>query len=119
MREFLRAIRDGFALVCPSCRRGRIFKNRHEMHLDCPECGAIFYRPGEADWLIVWLNAYTAVSIIIIGLIALFQVYTALDLWLQIAISTGVAAVVLAIAYPRFKGSAVGVLHFMRHRWRE
>lgn len=119
MRAFLQAVWYGLRLVCPACRQGQVFKSRREMYLDCPHCGAVFYRPGEADWLIVWLNAYTAVALVLVGALVVLQVYTDWNLWIQIAVSTVVAAVVLAIGYPNFKGSAVGVLHFMRTRWRE
>lgn len=119
MKELLHAVWDGFRLMCPSCRRGPIFKNRREMHITCPSCGAVLYRADDADWLIAWLSAYTGACLVLIGVVVLLQLYTDLNLWTQIAISSVVAGLVLATCYPFFKGSAVGVLYFMRNRWKE
>lgn len=105
--------------MCPSCRQGRIFTNRRQINRFCPVCGSVFYRPDDADWLVAWLAAYTAASLVLVGLVVVLQIYTTWNLWLQIAISGVIAGIVAAIGYPFFKGSAVGILFFMRNRWHE
>lgn len=119
MGDFLRAVWTGFKLRCPACKQGPILNERRAVHLNCPACGVRLYRPDDADWLVVWLSGYTAASIVLIGVIALFQLFTDLGIGVQIAVASAVAALVLAIGYANFKGCAVGILYVMRSRWRE
>lgn len=119
MGHFLQAVWTGFKLRCPACGRGPILNERRAIYLNCPGCGARLYRPDDADWLVVWLSGYTAASIVLIGLIAAFQLFTDLGIGVQIAVSTALAALVLALGYANFKGGAVGILYVMRSRWRE
>lgn len=116
MRKLWRAMRMGFRLTCPACERGAIFTpDRRHIHPDCPTCGIMLYRSTEADWLLVWLSAYTVASVVLIGLIVLFQVFSTLSLAVQLIISSIITIAVVAVGYPRFKGAAVGLLYFLRH----
>lgn len=116
MRKLLRAMRMGYRLTCPGCEQGPLFTpDRRHIHNDCPTCGIMLYRSTEADWLLVWLSAYTVASVVLIGLIVLFQLFSTLSLVAQLVISSIITIAVVAVGYPRFKGAAVGLLYFLRH----
>ena len=66
-----------------------------------------------------WINAYAFLSVVLVGLIVVLHIYTDLELWAQVALSAAVSTVVLALVYPNVKGFSVGILYFMRSRWRE
>lgn len=89
------------------------------MNTACPECGEPFDRIHEADWLITWINAYTATTLVLIAVLVPLNLFTGMSLLGQVGLSGAVSAVFLAFSYPRIKGMSIGILHMMRSRWQE
>lgn len=44
MLRIVRILSLGLLLICPACRRGRMFRSLFVMNVRCPVCGVIFER---------------------------------------------------------------------------
>ena len=44
MLRILHILTLGLFLICPACRRGRMFRSHFRMNVRCPVCGVIFER---------------------------------------------------------------------------
>src|SRR5262245_26392168 len=62
-------LRSFFAMQCPRCHRGPIYKSAFEMHHSCPECGAIFER--ERGYFIGSLYVSYTLAMVILGTLTL------------------------------------------------
>lgn len=62
----LSTLRCFFAMRCPACRRGAIYRSTFVMNERCPECGVVFER--EPGYFIGSLYVSYAFAIVILGL---------------------------------------------------
>ena len=50
MLRIVRILSLGLLLICPACRRGRMFRSLFVMNVRCPVCGVIFERAPRDDY---------------------------------------------------------------------
>ncbi len=83
MLRILYILALGLFLICPACRRGRMFRSRFVMNVRCPVCGVIFERDaGE-------VTGGMAINMTLTSLIAVVGDRHARGLWTSILYLTG------------------------------
>ncbi len=101
---------DGVRLRCPSCGEGRIFARGFETNEHCSECGAPFERPGEGDFLMAMIFAYSLAGIVVLALIYVLNRYTQVDITMQLALTLPVGIAVVLLSYRSVKGIWITLL---------
>jgi len=115
---FLRALWTGWRLLCPACGTGSL-QEKGRLHPACPRCGWQLIRPGEGDWLVTWLVGYTVgAAVLLLSLLALY-LFTNINIYIQLLISSGLGVVATAGTFSRARGAAMGILYFLREHWEE
>lgn len=106
------ALWDGIRLICPACRRGRIYESFFRKNHRCPECRVIFERGSEGDFLVTTVTAYSIVAVFtcIIAFILNFA-FHGIPLKTQLIITGGIGLVFTILFYRNMKGLAIGGLH--------
>ncbi|HEY8497088.1 MAG TPA: DUF983 domain-containing protein [Limnochordales bacterium] len=118
MGGLARAFWTGWRLRCPACSDGSL-EAGGQLHPACPRCGWQLTKPGEGDWLVTWLVAYTVGSVaLLLSLLALY-LFSGFGIGTQLIISSVVGVVATAVTFRRARGAAVGILYFLRRHWEE
>src|SRR5690625_4728037 len=86
-RRILAGMWDGFRLKCPSCSRGKIFSRGFQTNRRCSYCGAPFERPGEGDFLMALIFAYSVAGIAMLVFIFVLNRTTDLDIGTQMLLT--------------------------------
>lgn len=110
MLLWLRAMWDGMRLVCPACRRGRMYRNLQDLNERCPECGVVFERQ-DGEFLGAMVVAYTVLALVVIGGYFLVQAVADLSATAHIVIWSAVSLLLLVFFYRNMKGIWIGLLH--------
>ncbi|MCY4381543.1 MAG: DUF983 domain-containing protein [Nitrospinae bacterium] len=92
MREFLRALRRGCALICPRCPEP-LFTGPFRMHERCPGCGYLFEREQGYFVGAIYIN-YAITIIICLGGYLLTEIFLAPGLAAQLVIWGGLCILI-------------------------
>lgn len=108
------ALWDGVRLICPACRRGRIYESFFRKNYRCPECRVIFERGTEGDFLVTTVTAYSIVAVFtcIIAFILNF-LFDGISLATQLIITGCIGLLFSILFYRNMKGLAIGGLHLV------
>ena len=115
---FFDALLTGWRLRCPACGEGRLHEGSH-WHERCPNCNWTLTKPGEGDWLVTLLVAYTVGSVVLLLTLLLLYLFTNIGIYVQLVISSVLALVATAVTFSRARGAAIGILYFLRQHWEE
>lgn len=108
------ALWDGIRLICPACRRGRIYESFFHKNHRCPECRVIFERGSEGDFLVTTVTAYSIAAVFISILVFILNfVFHGIPLITQFVIAGGVGLLFTVLFYRNIKGLAIGGLHLV------
>lgn len=109
-RRILAGIWDGIRLRCPSCGEGQIYSRGFQTNRQCSQCGAPFERPGEGDFLMALIFAYSVAGIAMLTVIFLLNRYTDLDITIQLLITLPLGALVVLLTFRSVKGAWIALL---------
>lgn len=112
MWEMLKSAGVGMRLICPACRKGRIYKSFTRHHSRCPHCGVIFERE-EGDFLGAMVVAYSIISVLVAAGIFITERVTDLTVVQHAWLWSVLAAAFLLLTYRNMKGIWIGILHAM------
>lgn len=90
-----------------------------QAHSVCPRCGWAFHVPGDGDWLVTWIFAYTLGTLVMLAGIALLHRWTGLNLVTELIVCAGAGVLAVAGLFRQCKGAAAGLLYYLRVHWRE
>lgn len=118
MGGFARAFWTGWRLRCPACGEGSLEAAEGPRPV-CPRCRWQLTKPGEGDWLVTWLVAYTVGSVGLLISLLLLYLFSGFGIGTQLIVSGLVGLAVMAITFRRSRGAAIGILYFLRRHWEE
>lgn len=110
LARILAGMWDGIRLRCPSCGEGKIFARGFETNERCSECGAPFDRPGEGDFLMAMIFAYSLAGIVVLALIYVLNRITDMDVTLQLALTLPVGVAIVLLSFRSVKGIWITLL---------
>jgi uncharacterized protein (DUF983 family) len=110
MNAILEAAWLGTRLICPACRKGRIYEGMFTMNRECPHCGLTF-EPGEGDFLGAMVLSYCATAVIVLIGIAGIEFVTSLSATMHLYIWCAFTALFIPTTYRNFKGMYAGILY--------
>lgn len=102
----------GMRLICPSCRRGRIYRSLTEMNPECPHCGVTFERE-EGDFLGAMLIAYSITAVVVAAGIYAVSLLTDLSTTAHLVLWIVFGTLFLLFTYRNMKGIWIGILYAM------
>jgi uncharacterized protein (DUF983 family) len=110
MLRILQILTLGLLLICPACRRGRMFRSFFTMNVRCPVCGVIFERDAGEVTGGMAINATLTSALAFVGG-ALLGIYTDLPV-LTLIIVAALATVGFALLFYRHaRGLWVSILY--------
>lgn len=104
-----RLILRGFALRCPQCGRGRLYRRVFTLRRTCTECGQPFLR-DDGDWTGGAEITMLLVSVAAFALFFALTWFTELEFAWTAGIVVGGAAVTMPFVYRHVKGAWVGAV---------
>ena len=109
MRRTLRILLLSLRLTCPACRRGRMFRDRFQMHVRCPVCGIVFCRDSGEITGGMAINSVATLSIAVGGATLAFIPTIATE---ALLVGVGAATVLFLIWFYRYsRGLWTGILY--------
>jgi uncharacterized protein (DUF983 family) len=100
----------GLLLICPACRRGRMFRSLFTMNVRCPVCGVIFERDAGEVTGGMAINATLTSTIAFVGG-ALLSVYTNLPALELIALAALITVGFSLLFYRHARGLWTSILY--------
>lgn len=114
-----RGLVDGFRLLCPVCRKGRLYEGFRKRLDHCPECGVRFERPEEGDFLVSVVLAYSLTAVLVCALVFILNFsFEAVPLWTQLVVTGIFSTTFLLIFYRNLRGVAIAAI-FLAFRFRD
>jgi len=106
------ALAAGLRGICPACGKGRIFAKAFSAHKRCPECGVLFERVDEGDFLVTMVTAYGLTGVAVcVFLWVVFTLRPDMPAGLLALWTVGFAVAFLLACYRASKGFSIAVLH--------
>jgi len=106
-RDWLLALRRGFAQRCPNCGKGALFWKYLKVSDSCPVCGEALYH-HRADDAPAYFTIVIVGHLIVGGVLALHKAFAPAE-WVQLAIWMPLTLVSCLWLLPRIKGALVGL----------
>lgn len=103
---------DGMLLVCPACRKGRIYRSFTKMNDTCAHCGAVF-EPDEGDFVGAMVVAYSITAVLVAIGVGITTALLNLTFVQHVVIWSVFATVFILLTYRNQKGIWIGILHIM------
>jgi uncharacterized protein (DUF983 family) len=106
-RDVWRAMRLGFALRCPSCGRGTLFKSYLKVWDDCTNCGEALHH-HRADDAPPYFTILIVGHIIVGGILAMERALAPPG-WVQSALWLPMTLILTLLLLSRVKGALIGL----------
>lgn len=106
-RSVWTSIKRGFALKCPNCGKGEMFRAYLKVNDACPACGEELHHQ-QADDAPPYLVILVVGHVVIPAAVA-WQLWLNPSLWLYLAVIGGLTVGLSLWLLPRMKGAVVGV----------
>ena len=106
-RDVWRALLRGFALRCPSCGRGALFKSYLKVADVCPSCGEELHH-HRADDAPPYFTILIVGHVIVGGLLAFERAFSPPS-WVQAAVWLPLTLILTLLLLSRVKGALIGL----------
>jgi uncharacterized protein (DUF983 family) len=112
-REIGPALRLGFALRCPKCGEGRMFRAYLKVADNCPTCSEDLSHQ-RADDAPAYLTMFIVGHFVVAGILAGEEFWQGLPMWLVALLACAAATLASLWLLPRIKGALIGYQWAMR-----
>ena len=105
-RSLWPAMRNGLALRCPKCGKGKLFHGLLKVRDNCSSCG-LDYSGHRADDLPPYLTIFIVGHLLIPGVLYMEEIYAPSTMF-SVAFWSSVAVILSLLLLPRMKGAVIG-----------